>query len=174
MGVAPPRLVISGGQSGGDLGGNEGARVAGVATCVRTFRGFQPLGGRRLEQLGYPVYWLDLQGSYAAKLHQRTEHNVLAGDATVIFVHRPVGETRGSLLTFDLCARHQRPVCVLTLGHRDTTKRLVAFLRRQVLAAPAPLVLNVAGQRTCNEAHVALLLSAALRLLTQEVHPEVA
>jgi len=95
--------IISGGQTGADLGGLEaGECIEGMETG-----GFMPLGWRT--QAGpRPEYRVRFGMKETSQKYYppRTEANVKAADATLIFGNR---ESRGSRLTIRLCDKHQKP-----------------------------------------------------------------
>lgn len=96
-----PSKIISGGQTGADMGGLLGAQDCGIPTGgvapkgYRTERGPQPL----LQVLG-------LTESPYSDYQRRTADNVRQSDGTAIF-----GNTRsaGSRLTLQLCRHNNKP-----------------------------------------------------------------
>lgn len=133
------RLVISGGQTGADVGGLVGARAQGVATG-----GSAPAGWRT--ETG-PAPWLADYGltigpgGYA----ERTMANVEAADATVIFGI----DSAGSALTARHAAQQNKPYLWIRW---DVLKgpppidrvapQVLAFLVQH-----QPAILNIAGNR---------------------------
>jgi hypothetical protein len=90
------KLVISGGQTGADLGGIAGAIEARIPVLMRIFEGFRPIGGRQIERMGLPFEYLDCFGTYVEKLRQRTEANVVYAEGTVVFVNSVITPGSGS------------------------------------------------------------------------------
>lgn len=124
--------IISGGQTGADRGALDAARAAGFPTGGQapsnywTERGPDP---------GLAKYGLTAGGS----LVWRTERNVRAADATVIF---QTHASPGSDLTARLARRYGKPVLVLDPWAPDAAAQLRRFLQ-----AVQPGTLNVAGHR---------------------------
>lgn len=153
-----PEKIISGGQSGADIGGliaAQGRRMSGTANI---FPDFKPIGcdrDRLIELCGYEgVVDVVKDGiPYIASLIERTEFNVRHSDATVIFVRHDLLSTRGSKLTRKLCITHEKPSIVLLEAQEDAVDQLKVFLDQQM-----PTILNVAGERLCDEALVADIL----------------
>lgn len=125
--------VISGGQSGADQGGLEGARHEGVETGGWAPKGFITEEGPR-EILLCSVY--DLQEHRSAEYPPRTKQNVLDSDGTVIF--GSLGG-RGSRLTERYCTENSKPYLLAILG---TARGLADFIEEHQIK-----VLNVAGHR---------------------------
>lgn len=130
------RLVISGGQTGADRGGLEGARDAGIE-----IGGWCPKG-RRAEDGPipdrYPVREMTSK-SYPA----RTKANVRDADVTVIFVHGAV--TRGSRLTKKICEELSKPFAIIDLQSVDNLT--ASELLREFVMSHKAATLNVAGSR---------------------------
>ena len=95
--------VISGGQTGVD----QGALSAAMKLKI-------PVGGWAPK--GYRCETGRMKVKYAAKLREapssdyraRTEMNVKAADATLIYCHN-IAASRGTKLTVDLCRKHGKP-----------------------------------------------------------------
>lgn len=125
--------IISGGQTGADRAGLDAAAALGFATGGQAPSGYWTEDG--------PDPNLAALGLVAGGSPEfRTERNVLAADATVIFATRR--RSPGSDLTRALARRHGKPVLTLDPGAPGAADALAAFLR-----AHAPRTLNVAGHR---------------------------
>ena len=122
--------IISGGQTGADLGGLEGARDAGIETGGTAPWGFRTENGANLELK--TIY--GLVASNAKNYNYRTQQNVINSDATVIFARDIFSP--GTKLTIELCNKHNKP-CLL---NPSSPKGLKEFCRDIK-------VLNVAGNR---------------------------
>jgi hypothetical protein len=147
--------VVSGGQTGADRGGLDGARALGLPTG-----GFCPRGRRaedgRIPEV-YPLVELSSR-EYPA----RTRANIEGSDATVVFSFGP--PDRGSALTLRLARAAGKPWLAIDLAGVDdaaAARRLRAWLDEV-----RPEVLNVAGSRESNApgiaARVAAVVAAAL------------
>ena len=128
--------VISGGQTGADRGGLEGARRVGTPTGGwapkgwLTERGADPsLAAFGLREHASPLY------------PPRTEANVLEADATLLLGR---ADGRGTSNTRALCARHGRPVWGSEIMARHDLLDAAGFVRN---LPGAGLTLNVAGSR---------------------------
>jgi hypothetical protein len=127
--------LISGGQTGADRGALD------FAICYGLEHGGYCPAGRRAEDGEIPACY-HLVELKSASYRARTQQNVAAADATVVF-RKPDVRSPGSDLTVRLCAKHRKPCLVLPCqdAAADAAK-LAAWLDRL-----APEVLNVAGHR---------------------------
>lgn len=154
-------LIVSGGQSGADLAGNLFASNFGVDTEINTFKSFRPRDPR-----DYPLYSQirkhfipDLDAiDYIPALRARTHYNVVNSDATLIFIHDRIENTKGSLLTFNFARSERRPVFIISesLDVEYTTNIVIGTLIQH-----HPRVLNIAGERDMDKDFVVGILSAA-------------
>lgn len=135
--------VVSGGQTGADRGGLDGA--------IRFWGNADRIGGwcpasRRSEDGPIPARY-PLQETVEWDYPTRTELNVKEADGTVVFT---AGEpTGGSKLTVDLCEKHCKPVLhvdVQTTFWRDAVEIVADWIDGYRIET-----LNVAGSResTC-------------------------
>ncbi len=122
--------IISGGQTGADQGGLEAARTVMIPTGGHAPQGYKTESGPDPS----------LRDRYGLKEHPsgdyraRTEANVLAADATVIFGNV---FSAGSLLTRSLCRQHKKLVL-----ENPTPEELRRWAEKYNIE-----VLNVAGNR---------------------------
>jgi len=125
--------IISGGQTGADRAGLDAAAALGLPTGGQAPASYRTENGPdvSLEALG-----LTARGSPES----RTEANVIAADATVIFA--APGRSPGSDLTLRLGLKHGKPVTMIDPWEAGAEAALREFLR-----AHAPRILNVAGHR---------------------------
>jgi hypothetical protein len=116
-------LVISGGQSGADIGGVVGAFSAGHSCLFIAFRGFKPQGRDSLPSvIPYKdAVMPEWAVSYPQMLLARTQHNVELADATVVFINTMhLKDSIGSRRTMEYAQKMQRPRLLLTLfGQSD-------------------------------------------------------
>ncbi len=122
--------VISGGQTGADQGGLEGARTAGVGTGGTAPLHFTTEAGSKLELLrGY-----GLRESARVSYSFRTKENIMNSGGTAIFGNM---SSPGSALTLRLCKTYSRAVII-----NPTFFELVVFVELNDIR-----VLNIAGNR---------------------------
>jgi hypothetical protein len=135
--VNPIRLVISGFQTGADIGGIKAARRFSIPTSGYMPQGFRTLAGPRHEYASL----------YGAREHPspayppRTKSNVLWADAVLYFgSHRSVG----GRLTLRLCDQFHRPAHLVPDSEADPEATLawLSFALRD-----SEGVLMVAGNR---------------------------
>jgi hypothetical protein len=169
VGAAEVITVISGGQNGADLGGMMGAKRAGFPHHVVTFPGFMPISG------AYPA-GLEVRetspcfSSYPKSLVARTKLNVENSDGTLLFHVSELSKTRGSKLTARHALDHGKPLQVVDLrldwaaGEfvEAEIDLLAAWIDRRIAK-----VLNVAGERHCDEETVARIMEQILLKVRQ-------
>lgn len=153
-------LVVSGGQSGADLAGNEFASEMGIATAIFAFKGFLPVKTTDTPLYeGFKPKNITVHSSdYVGKLRERTMFNVSIASATIIFVEGPIFETKGSQLTARYCELCKKPYYVVDFSMKE--EKYSNHIRRW-LVEHNPLVLNVAGSRDCDRKKVKNLLIKA-------------
>ena len=134
-----PKKVISGGQTGADIGGLLGAREAGIETGGVAPRGWLTEDGPQ-EELLRTFGLIECQDE---GLPARTRHNVENSSGTLL-----VGQyqTGGSRLTYDIARMLNKPLFLIAfpkssdLEHR--VRRFCVWLARHRIE-----ILNVAGNR---------------------------
>jgi Circularly permutated YpsA SLOG family len=129
--------IISGGQSGADLGGLWGGKALGIATGGAMPKGFRTEAGPRHNYAAL----FGMRATSSSSYRSRTRQNVIESDGTVIFVGRSLAG--GSLLTKRLCEDFGKPCFVLAFPATDDEHKLFA----DWLASHKIHVLNVAGNR---------------------------
>lgn len=131
-----PEKIISGGQTGADIGGLVGARRAGIPTGGTAPRDFKTEKGPKPEEL--KAFGLVMHPS--AHYRDRTKENVTASDATLIFCENQ--DSPGTQLTLALCKEHKKPhLLILEISQKNLSAA------RRFLDAEKPRVLNIAGNR---------------------------
>lgn len=146
--MARPRRIVSGGQTGADLGGLAAARRLGIQTGGWAPQGWETEDGP-LPELLRDTYGLDeCEGGYDL----RTFLNVQDSDATVIFAREP--DSDGTRMTIEHAD---------TLGRPHVLNPTASELRDFVDAHEVE-VLNVAG----NRASIAPGLAAEVEALLLE------
>lgn len=142
-------LIISGGQSGADLAGNRFAMRHKIASRIRTHKNFQPIRGEDMTKYVTDAIEVVSQRSDVNGLRERTDDNVRFADATLIFVQRPIEQTRGSLRTMNTAKKERKPYLVCNLSNyqdRFDPAYVATWLLRL-----RPQVLNIAGERRLSE-----------------------
>jgi hypothetical protein len=148
-----PEKIISGGQTGADVGGLVGAERCGIPTggCAprgyKTENGPQPILQSRFGLVAHP------SPHYA----DRTRENVIKSNAVVVFATR--SDSVGTKLTIDLCDKHQKPWCLLDPEGLNVITELQAFIEQT-----KPKVLNIAGNRESVSPGIAKRVAAIIEL----------
>lgn len=142
--------VISGGQTGGDIGGLKGAKAAGIPTGGTAPRTYRTENGRNVELRD--VYGLK-ESDYSA-YPPRTEQNVIDSDFTVVFGNP---NSRGCALTRKFCKKHDKPCFIIEFSKMNEVEELhdvdAVAVAIQIIKDDLSyidkdeLVLNVAGNR---------------------------
>ena len=128
------KLIISGGQSGADLGGLLAAEVLGIKTGGEAPLGFRTERGRQMIlQSRYGLHEGQSHG-YAF----RTMNNVINSDATLIVATD--FNSKGTVQTYNYCSQFNKPVFLLPAYALDFRGPLREFVQ-------SIEVLNVAGNR---------------------------
>jgi hypothetical protein len=129
--------IISGGQSGADIGALRAGEALGIATGGAMPKGFRTEAGPQ------PTYAerFGMRETSSRSYRSRTRQNVIESDGTVIFAGPSLAG--GSLLTKRLCADLGKPCLVLAFPAANDQRKLCT----DWLAAHAIQVLNVAGNR---------------------------
>lgn len=130
--------IISGGQTGADLGGLLAGRDLRIPTGGYAPHGWMTECGPnpRLAEFG-------LVEHQASNYPARTLANVVTAHATVIFAEQLDG---GSALTAKLCSKNCKPFIVIPGFGLDESERFECFIRSSSYFSNG-LVLNVAGNR---------------------------
>lgn len=132
--------IISGGQTGADKGGLEGARDADIET------GGTAPGGYRTEK-GADLTLRDVYGlteSVYSSYPPRTEDNVRDSDGTLLIGNE---WSPGSKLTKRLCQKHGRPCLLFPWKTGDKLGPDDVAVLQMFVAEHEIEVLNVAGNR---------------------------
>lgn len=154
------KRVISGGQTGADIGGLYAAKRCGIRTGGSAPQKFMTEDGEKRELLEKEFGLLEIpKPGYKA----RTVMNIKDSDATIIIGHL----TGGSKITAEKCEQHKRPFLVIDpqeLEDPMITRQAVLFMREH-----QPKVLNIAGNRESKcpglQASVEIFLSKVFNLL---------
>jgi hypothetical protein len=129
--------IISGGQTGADLGGLRAAKMHGIETGGCAAAGFKTENGvcKDLET----IYGLiDKKYDYAT----RTKENVRNADATLIFADDV--NSAGTRLTIETCKKLKKPYRVNPASYGIVT---ILTKIQKIVAEDAVFVINIAGNR---------------------------
>lgn len=157
-------MIISGGQSGADLAGNEFAKDKKIPTRCYVFKGFKPVNPedeKVLKRFKCVNIKVKHPKNYVACLKERTEYNVKQADATLIFASYNIQDTRGSKLTWQLCVKHRKPYAIAYIGDWETAIAQICGC----IETHQPAVLNIAGERKLDRKVVRSLLVDAWKEL---------
>lgn len=152
-----PEKIISGGQTGADIGGLVGAKRVGISTGgtaplgYRTEKGPQP---DALKRFGL------VEHSHA-NYQSRTKQNVLDSNATLIVATNAASD--GTILTIEKCKQTNRPYLVVI-----PNDLAMPHLVRQFIEKHEPQVLNITGNRESKPPGIA---SATARLIQNVFAP---
>lgn len=131
-----PLTIISGGQTGADLGGLVAAQRCGIWTTGWAPQGYRTEAGKKL--MLRDKFHLVEHGS--PKYPPRTIENIREADLTLIF--SPNATSAGTVQTVNACIEHQKAHVLYADLNSDTVSSIVTYLR---LLKPA--VINIAGNR---------------------------
>lgn len=130
-----PSKIISGGQTGADIGGLVGAKRVGIPTGGYAPRGYKTEAGNQPEVLkGFGLIELP-----SSNYKHRTKQNVFSSDATLIVSTDPT--SNGTQLTIRYCKEFKKPFLLIDPG-KDCHEIIREFLDNH-----GPMVLNIAGNR---------------------------
>jgi hypothetical protein len=130
-----PIKIISGGQTGADIGGLVGAKRVGISTGGTAPREFKTEVGSKPEEL--KAFGLIPHSSPNYK--DRTRENVLNSNATLIIATDPGSD--GTKLTIKYCEELGKPY--LMIDPNDDCINQV----RNFIESVTPSILNIAGNR---------------------------
>jgi len=126
--------IISGGQTGADLGGLIAAKELGIKTGGLAPKGYRTEGGSNYDLKN--VYGLKESGSTGYQA--RTLHNVVTSDVTIIFAFKP--GSSGTKMTIGFAVKEGKPKVGITT--ENGFDMLVEFLDEH-----NPSTVNIAGNR---------------------------
>lgn len=144
-------LVISGGQTGADIGGLVGARRAGVRTGGTAPRGWRTEAGpQRATLLSFGLVESPDEG-YPA----RTEKNASDSDLTIIFARD--ASSSGTKATIAYCRKYGKPFQII-----NPFSPMAGAALAEAIATHKPRVLNVAGNRESKSPGIARAVAALI------------
>lgn len=184
--------IISGLQSGADYGGLLFGLNYDIEAEANFFKDFRPY--KSFSNLSYyrdypKLYgksgnildWIKVNNvcdekNYINNLRCRTKYNVKNSDITLVFIQKPLSETKGSKLTVRYCKENNKPYMIIwfinnllnirhysengrdtgiirSLTYNDVFERL-SILYNNIFYKERKLIINVAGERMINEVTV--------------------
>ncbi|MCG7878167.1 MAG: putative molybdenum carrier protein [Candidatus Thiodiazotropha taylori] len=146
-----PSKIISGGQTGADIGGLVGAKRVGISTGGYAPRGYKTEAGPQSEALKE----FGLVELPTSSYKHRTKQNVFSSDATLIVATDTT--SNGTQLTIKYCKQLKKPFLVI-----EPTKECCELLRI-FLNNYSPRILNVAGNRESKSKGIALKTAAIIQ-----------
>lgn len=151
--------IVSGGQTGVDRGALDAAIALRIA-----HGGWCPKG--RLAEDGLIPRIYQLRETDAVEYAVRTERNVMDSCGTLVLYKGRL--QRGTLLTYRMAKKHQRPVLRVRLDLTVNVEAIQEWLRERRIR-----VLNVGGPRASSCPGIAAETTALLqRVLTTQPHPK--
>jgi Circularly permutated YpsA SLOG family len=133
--------IISGGQTGADLGGLKAAQKAGVKTGGIAPKGYKTENGSNPKLL--TVYGLGAAPNEDYKY--RTMANVRASHATIIFSTN--SKSRGTKLTIQTCEDTGKSFVLINPFDNDAAKLVLEFIKNIYLRYERRIIMNIAGNR---------------------------
>ena len=130
------RKIISGGQSGADIGGLIAAKSSGLL-----YGGYMPKGCLT-ENGPKPEYKIEynIEESWSPQYHIRTNQNVWASDGTIRFANDFT--TKGEICTFKAIKLHKKPYIDVDIWEPISIEEVITWIQANKIE-----VLNVAGNR---------------------------
>ena len=150
-------LIITGGQSGGDLGGNYFALKHSIPTEINAERKYKPLYDKVPKDIKINI--VSRKKAQQGGWIKRREYNVKKSDMTIILLKDPIDNTRGSLGTFHDCERFGKDVLYINIySHKGKYYRYSVFGNpwgvvigidnaKSLISHINPEIINIAGQR---------------------------
>lgn len=162
MKMYPIIKVISGGQTGADLGGVCGAKKAGIATGGTMPAGFRYEKGVLPHELRKLYGFVEHTSS---DYPPRTRQNILDSDATLLF-----GElSGGTRLTLALCGAVRRPIFRIlsteTFNEINKTTIFISKLNQNPIITRQGIIINIAGNRESKNPGIEDFVAAFVELM---------
>lgn len=132
--------IVSGGQTGVDLGALKAAKNAGIPTGGCLPKGCKTEDGTDPSlKIKFNMY-----ESTKSDYKDRTEENVRKTDATVIITGV---KSRGSDLTKSLCERFSKDYLLVDIKEKDPHEKIFNFVKEISNKKSRKVIINVAGNR---------------------------
>ncbi|MBW9267680.1 MAG: putative molybdenum carrier protein [Candidatus Thiodiazotropha sp. (ex. Lucinisca nassula)] len=155
-----PIKIISGGQTGADIGGLVGAKRVGITTGGYAPKGYKTEAGPQSEVLKE----FGLVEHSSTNYKHRTKQNIISSDATLIVATDPASD--GTLLTIKYCKELNKPFLVID-PTKDCHEVFRVFLENQ-----SPRVLNIAGNRESKSKGIASKTAAIVQAVLSRTNEQ--
>jgi len=146
------KKIISGGQTGADIGGLVGAKRLGIPTGGTAPKGYKTEVGDKPNELKA----FGLKPHPSANYRHRTEENIKNSQATIIMATDI--ESVGTQLTVEFCEKLGKPYVVVN-PFQDCIAAIQAFIREH-----QPETLNIAGNRESKSKGIAAKTAHCLQV----------
>ena len=165
-------LIITGGQSGGDIAGNILADKKGIPNEVNIFKEFKPTR-KEIYPKSTKINYVCDKHHYIGNLACRTQYNVNKADITIILVKQDIQNTKGSKLTSEKCIKLGKNYFVCDIykenkcyyfKHENFYLLEVIDIKevKNIINFLCPKIINIAGQRELNNEDAAKFLEKLL------------
>ncbi|MCG7946228.1 MAG: putative molybdenum carrier protein [Candidatus Thiodiazotropha taylori] len=155
-----PIKIISGGQSGADIGGLVGAKRVGITTGGYAPRGYKTEAGPQSEVLKQ----FGLVEHSSTNYKHRTKQNVISSDATLIVATDQMSD--GTQLTIKYCKELNKPFLVIDPA-KDSHELIREFLDNHT-----PMILNIAGNRESKSKGIASKTAAIIQAVLSRTNDQ--
>ena len=138
--------IISGGQTGADLGGIEFAIESNIENEINICKKFEPKCGFPDTKINVITETKGIPG-----LCIRRKYNIKNSDITIIFLDKDLYKTRGSLATYNEAKMFKKPCFIVRLYDtleiiKIQIKSFISYIKNNKVN-----IINIAGSITCNQ-----------------------
>lgn len=154
--------VISGGQTGADIGGLKAAKQLSIATGGTAPRKYKTEKGSNYDLK--TVY--NLTESYSEDYKVRTEANIRGSHATLIFATNKTSP--GTKLTVSLCKKNNKRFALIDPFADSAKTAAFEFISEVFEFYKRDIILNIAGNRESKSSGIELQTEALLLELLNE------
>lgn len=147
-----PVKIISGGQTGADIGGLVGAERVGIPTGGTASRNYLTEKGPQADVLKNR-FGLVMHPAPDYKL--RTMENINKADAVLIFAVQP--DSAETVLTIDVCEKLKKPYYLVDPFLTGVETQVAAFIEKE-----KPKILNIAGNPESVSVRIASRVAAII------------
>lgn len=133
--------IISGGQTGADMGGLIAAEQLGIPTSGTAPKGFKTEDGANPDLKTR----FGLNEGDSADYKVRTKSNINDSDVTLIYATEP--NSKGTKLTVDTCKKYKKPFVIIDPNDPLSVKKTKVTITNAMNRLNRPVTVNVAGNR---------------------------